>query len=109
MILSSYIATQIRWSRKTFGDGRRTAGLIKHIMEELYEIDDAPLDLEEWVDVMILAFDGAWRAGHSPAEIEKGLLAKQAKNRDREWPDYRDFSEGQPIEHIRSGEGSEIT
>lgn len=46
------------WSEKTFGSGNRTIGLIEHIREELKEVQDKPYDLKEWVDVMLLAFDG---------------------------------------------------
>jgi hypothetical protein len=35
---------------------------------------------------MILAFDGAWRAGHAPEQIIEALQKKQAKNFARQWP-----------------------
>lgn len=84
--LVKYIADQKEWSERVFGPGKRTGGLIKHIQSELKEIADAPTDLIEWVDVMILAFDGAWRAGHAPEQIIEGLLKKQIKNFARKWP-----------------------
>ena len=89
------------WSGKTFGPGTRTQGIIKHIKKELIEIEEEPLSLEEWVDVMILAFDGAWRAGHNPEIIAVTLLSKMAENMRREWPDWREVGEDNPIEHIR--------
>jgi hypothetical protein len=84
--LVRYIAAQKEWSEKTFGPGPRTLGLIEHIKSELVEIEKAPVDLIEWVDVMILAFDGAWRAGHAPEQIIEALQKKQAKNFARQWP-----------------------
>jgi hypothetical protein len=64
-----YIQRQRKWSRKTFGPGPRTIGIRNHILKELAEIIAEPTDLEEWIDVVILALDGAWRAGHNPATI----------------------------------------
>ena len=57
------IKRQWLWSRDTFGNGRRTGGVIQHIRKELNEIEQKPDDLEEWVDVIILALDGFWRHG----------------------------------------------
>ena len=82
----AYIEAQRHWSGRTFGPGRRTVGITSHIAKELIEIRGAPSDLEEWVDVIILALDGAWRAGHEPAAIVAMLEAKQRKNFARRWP-----------------------
>ena len=89
------------WSEKTFGPGDRTKGVIDHIRKELAEIEAAPGDLEEWIDVIILAFDGAWRSGASPLQIVEALIAKQAKNEARTWPDWRSLPTDVAIEHIR--------
>lgn len=89
------------FSERTFGPGRRTNGVIQHIKKELKEIEESPLDVEEWCDVMHLALDGARRAGASGQEIIDTLIAKQAKNEARDWPDWRTASEDAPIEHVR--------
>ena len=91
------------WSAKTFGPGRRTGGVLEHIREELAEIAKDPSDLSEWADVILLALDGAWRMGFSPYQIIEGIKAKQARNEARTWPDYREFTEGDPIEHVKTG------
>ena len=95
----SHIKRQIAFSEKTFGPGARTKGVIEHIRKELKEIEEAPGDLSEWIDVMILAIDGASRAGHSAEQIIDGLVAKQTKNEGRKWPDWRTASQDSPIEH----------
>lgn len=59
----AHIQRQRAFSQKTFGPGQRVKGLCSHIRKELREIEKAPTDLEEWIDVIILALDGAWRAG----------------------------------------------
>ena len=98
--LSLAIRNQAEWSLETFGPGQRTKGLIEHIRKELLEIEQSPNDLEEWADVVILAFDGAWRAGGTPEMIADAILTKQAKNKGRKWPDWRTAGD-RPIEHIR--------
>lgn len=101
VIDAQHLANQQLWSEKTFGPGNRTKGVIGHIRKELKEIEDDPFDLSEWVDVVILALDGAWRAGYKPQEIIDAIVTKQAKNEKRNWPDWRIMSEDEAIEHIK--------
>lgn len=98
---AEHLAHQREWSLATFGPGHRTAGVIDHIRKELLEIEGDPLDVKEWVDVIILAFDGAWRAGWEPQQIIDAIREKQARNERRTWPDWRTMSEDQAIEHVR--------
>lgn len=98
MILNDYITRQINWSRTTFGEGPRTGGLTKHIIKELDEIRAAPTDVEEWVDVVILALDGAWRAGYSADQIVTALETKQAKIMTRTYPKV---GQDEVSEHVR--------
>ena len=107
VIDADHLAHQREWSRRTFGPGRRTLGVLDHIRKELAEIEADPTDVGEWVDVIILAFDGAWRAGWKPQEIIDAIAAKQARNEARTWPDWRTMSEHQAIEHDR--DVSEVT
>jgi ribA/ribD-fused uncharacterized protein len=78
--------------------------VIDHIRKELREIEADPTDVSEWIDVVILAFDGAWRHGATPDQIIAALVAKQAKNEARTWPDWRTLPQDRAIEHDRSGE-----
>lgn len=98
-VLESYLIRQWDWSRRTFGPGKRTLGIVQHIQKELLEIVDQPDDLSEWIDVMILAMDGYWRHGGSPETLMADLLAKQQKNFARKWPPPQ--SEDLATEHIR--------
>ena len=104
VIDSHHLSRQRHWSRETFGPGARTEGVLDHISKELNEVRADPTDVGEWVDVIILAFDGAWRAGWEPQEIIDAIVAKQTKNEARTWPDWRTMSENEAIEHDRSGE-----
>lgn len=101
VIDAAHLIRQQEFSQKTFGPGARTKGVLDHIKKELKEIRKKPDDLSEWVDVLILAFDGALRAGHKPQHIIDGIIVKQTENEARTWPDWRLFSEDVAIEHVR--------
>ena len=98
---AKHLVHQREWSEQIFGPGDRAEGVVDHIRKELDEILAHPTDLSEWIDVVILALDGAWRAGHSPADIIDALVAKQAKNERRKWPDWRTAEPGKAIEHVK--------
>lgn len=106
--IREYIRRQMEWAHRTFGPHYRREGLSKHIQKELLEIERKPHDLEEWIDIIILAIDGATRCGlhgdHTPDQIIDMLDMKQQKNFDRVWPTVADPT--QPIEHDRSQEGT---
>ena len=99
---AAHLERQRAFSARAFGPGSRTAGVIDHIRKELLEIEADPTDLSEWVDVIILALDGAWRAGHEPQQIIDAIVAKQARNEARTWPDWRTAEPDKAIEHDRS-------
>ncbi len=100
-----HLARQRRWSYQTFGPGDREKGVSDHIRKELIEVRDAETVEEkrkEWIDVIILALDGAWRSGLEPAEIIAEIKAKQARNEARSWPDWRTAPADRAIEHVRT-------
>lgn len=101
MNLIEYLERQIAFSERTFGPGLRTKMVLDHIRKELAEVESAPTDLEEWIDVVMLALDGAWRAGYTPQQIAEQLTAKLAKNEARTWPDWRTAEPDKAIEHVR--------
>lgn len=102
--LVDHLRRQINFSVCTFGPGARTAGVCDHIRKELVEVQESGGSLAEWVDVIILALDGAWRSGASPEQIAQAVQAKQTKNEGRKWPDWRTQDPTKAIEHDRSGE-----
>lgn len=90
------------FSLDTFGPGKRHQPVIDHIRKELVEIEATPDDLEEWIDVLLLAFDGAWRCtGAQPEEVIEMLEYKVLKNQNRKWPDWRTADPDKAIEHLR--------
>ncbi|MFY1912693.1 dATP/dGTP pyrophosphohydrolase domain-containing protein [Achromobacter xylosoxidans] len=100
----AYLARQAEFSARTFGPGARVAGVCDHIRKELIEVETSGGDLKEWVDVIILGLDGAWRSGATPQEIIAAIVAKQAKNEARTWPDWRTVDPSKAIEHDRGGQ-----
>lgn len=106
--LLSHLRRQVAFSERTYGPGDRTAGVIHHIRKELIEVeDDAAAGLPtlgEWVDVIILGFDGAWRSGATPEQIVSAIVAKQTKNEGRKWPDWRTADPSKAIEHDRTAD-----
>jgi len=100
--LIKHIERQRTFSLHTFGPGHRTQGVCDHIRKELLEIEKAPLDLEEWVDVILLGLDGAWRTGHNATAIVEAIEAKLTKNEQRQWPDWRTADQTKAIEHVRT-------
>ena len=98
--LADYLHEAKEFSERTFGKGRRTLGVTKHIEKEIAEVRAKPDDLTEWVDIIILACDGYWRHGGQPENLLADMLAKLAKNKARVWP--TPTSEDEPVEHDRS-------
>lgn len=102
MNLQEHLLRQRSWSLETFGPGDRTAGIIDHLINEIVEVEQCRgQDVEEWIDIVILALDGAWRAGYTPGQICEALRTKQLKNEQREWPSWRKAEPGKAIEHVR--------
>ena len=101
---AAHLQRQREFSERTFGPGPRTKGVCDHIRKELAEIEQAPTDLSEWADVVILGLDGFWRSGATPEQIIAALVAKQTKNEARTWPDWRTQPKDRAIEHDRSQE-----
>lgn len=103
------ILDQIRFSSDTFGPGRRTKGITEHIAKELQEIRDDPEDGVEWIDVLILALDGAWRFGYTPGRIAEEYRKKMATNKARKWPKWHPMmGEDTAIEHIRDEDPQDL-
>ena len=101
---AKHLQRQREFSETTFGPGQRTQGVLDHIRKELDEIEQAPNDIEEWIDVVILALDGAWRAGATPEQIISTLRYKQQKNESRKWPDWRTADPNAAITHTKDPE-----
>ncbi|KKN89999.1 hypothetical protein LCGC14_0231110 [marine sediment metagenome] len=99
--LVAFLQRHGAFAEAKFGPGRRTTEITNHIRKELAEIEAAPTDLVEWIDVILLALDGARRVGHTPEDVVSALVAKQVTNEGREWPDWRATTNGTVMEHMK--------
>lgn len=102
-IVVSDLEFQRKWSDDTFGKGARTTGVLKHIEKEIQEVRESPDDVFEWVDLIILAIDGATRRGISPKALIRAYHAKMIENVLRDWPEPPPggFPEDVAVEHVR--------
>lgn len=100
--LIKHLRRQKVFSEQVFGPHPRVEGVCDHIAKELVEVRESGGVLAEWVDVILLALDGAWRSGASPEKIAEAIAAKQRKNEGRKWPDWRTAEPDKAIEHDRS-------
>ncbi|WP_175783719.1 dATP/dGTP pyrophosphohydrolase domain-containing protein [Burkholderia ambifaria] len=98
--MHAFLRRQRAFSARTFGPGRLTARVCDHIRKELTEVEAAPDDLREWIDVILLGLDGAWRTGATPEQITAALAAKLTTNEGRVWPDWRTCDPDRAIEHV---------
>lgn len=99
--LIQHLHRQREFSEQTFGPGERVVGTVDHIRKELEEVLASPQDVTEWIDIVLLAFDGAWRTGATPEQIAAALDGKQTRNERRTWPDWRQVEHGKAVEHVR--------
>lgn len=102
--LVAHLRRQAEFSGRTFGPGPRVAAVCDHIRKELIEVEAAGGELAEWIDVIILGLDGAWRSGATAEQIVAAIEAKQTKNEGRRWPDWRTADLNKAIEHDRTAE-----
>lgn len=97
--LVSHLYRQREFSLETFGPGERVNGVLDHMKKEMREVREDPGDLEEWIDLTLLALDGAYRQGYSPEQVAAALDAKLTENENRDWPDWREQDRDTAIEH----------
>ncbi|WP_070105760.1 dATP/dGTP pyrophosphohydrolase domain-containing protein [Burkholderia plantarii] len=101
--MHAFLRRQSAFSARTFGPGRLTARVCGHIRKELAEVEAAPDDLREWIDVILLGLDGAWRTGATPEQITAALTAKLKTNEGRMCPDWRTSDPDRALEHVAMG------
>jgi len=100
MNLNLFIKDQIEFSKATFGEGERS-GVLDHMLKEIEELREAPDDINEWIDLILLAIDGAWRSGSDQNEIVECLKAKLTINCARNWPDHTFYMASEAIQHLK--------
>lgn len=92
---------QFEFSQRVFGAGPKTEQILRHISRQSVDTIARGNPTEEWVDIMILAMDGALRSGSTPYEIAGLLEYKMTVNEAREWPKLEDQVMDEPVHHIK--------
>lgn len=101
---AEHLRRQRDFSRAAFGPGPRMHGILDHISREIEEVRESGGALGEWIDLVILALDGALRTGADPSAIIEALVSKQVVNEQRDWPDWRTADPEKAIEHTKVAE-----
>ena len=99
MNIIDLINQQAAFSRRTFGPGKRTEGVLEHLLKEIEEVRENPHDISEWADIIILAVDGLTRRGFSADDLAMAWHLKLITNENRTWPDYRNYGTDEAITH----------
>jgi hypothetical protein len=86
-----------KFSKETFGESD-TWSKVSHLRKEIDEAAQAPDDIEEWADCMILLLDAIGSRGFTTDQLKQAVREKMAKNWERTW--------GEPdkdgvVEHVR--------
>lgn len=93
---------QGEWSQSVFGSDRERGprGPLLHLAKEVQEALANPDDLEEYADLIFLAFDSCRRAGFTYDELVDKCFEKLEKNKKRKWS--KPVTD-EPVEHVRDG------
>lgn len=99
--LQDVIVDHASWSRRTFGDDskRGPLGALKHLEKEAREAQNAPTDIIEYADCLLLLLDASRRAGFELIDLLNACHTKMTINRSRKWP--ASSLNDEPTEHVR--------
>ena len=96
------LEAQFELGRSWFGANAAPQDVVPLIEDRLKHLESNPEDLEAWLGVTSLAFEGGRRAGGSPAVLLVTLEGKFARNQKRTWPDWRTHQLDEPMCHDRT-------
>lgn len=101
MSLDVLLMVKREWSLSVFGPDYTYGELLAHIRKEVAEVAANPNDTTEWIDIILLAMDGYWRANDRTSRAQnlmRDLAAKVEENKYRQW---ERSAPGEPMEHKR--------
>ncbi len=99
-LLQRIATEQAEWSQATFGSDqqRGPTGALLHLEKEAREALEAPDDVTEFADCLLLILDASRRAGFDTAYLLEETYAKLQICKQRKWPKPDGDS---PVEHIK--------
>lgn len=85
------------WSDRQFGNVG-PIGPLKHLAKEAMEAAQAPDDISEFADIIMLVWDATRRAGISDYQLAEAVAEKLERNKRRTWGSVTD---GEPCHHLK--------
>lgn len=86
------------WSDRQFGNVGPVWPL-KHLAKEAIEAAEAPDDISEFADIIMLVWDTTRRAGFSDEQLAEAVAEKLERNKRRAWGEVKD---GEPCHHVKN-------
>ena len=86
------------WSDRQFGNVGQV-GPLKHLAREAIEAAEAPDDISEFADILMLVWDATRRAGFSDEQLAEAVAEKLKRNKRRVWGEVKD---GEPCHHVKN-------
>lgn len=104
-LLNRIAVEQSEWSQATFGSDqeRGPKGALLHLEKEAREAFEAPGDVTEFADCLLLVLDASRRAGFEPAYLLQQTYHKLQICKQRNWPKP---DGDKPVEHIKDSTDS---
>lgn len=100
--LEIFLERQKDITQRAFGPGSRMNAILDHMLKEMGEVRDSGGETLEWIDLVILALDGAVRSCDGDIELVLNSLEyKLMVIHRRKYPDWRTANPDKAIEHIR--------
>lgn len=86
------------WSDRQFGNVG-PVGPLRHLAKEEIEAAEAPDDISEFADILMLVWDATRRAGFSDEQLAEAVAEKLERNKRRTWGEVKD---GEPCHHVKN-------
>ena len=99
--LTALDADHAEWSEAIFGREHGPMGALKHLEAEVREAQDAPTDISEYADCLLLLLDAKRRAGFTLLQLVEAAQVKMVANKMRQWPRCQP---DEPCFHIKTSE-----
>jgi hypothetical protein len=103
--LAGFLVDIMSWQTDTFGPNQTLAGIRDHMRKEVKEIEDAPTDRTEPIDLIMLGISYLRRLGMDAPSIVALWQQRMVSLKVRDWPDWRKADPDKAIEHVRDEPG----
>jgi hypothetical protein len=106
--LAGFLVDIMSWQTDTFGPNQTLAGIRDHMRKEVKEIEDAPTDRTEPIDLIMLGISYLRRLGMDAPSIVALWQQRMVSLKARDWPDWRKADPDKAIEHVRKTDWAKV-